>query len=237
MRRSANSSAKHTAKPAATSSGSAAARRAASPHGGVLPAPSDAPESTLSRVIRREFFARAGVPAARYGIDPDAVVQYCSAHRPASPLSASRMIVHLEDLTHVVACLSGVGLAWSDLIEAHEPALLRIVRDRLDDQASLVAVRRWFMALRRHSRGGPVVRHVRGHGLATPDPRPTIGGYPGIRPLRHWLAERLLAELAGPTSLAPGRPLRLTGREFGVSIASTTGRSPFERGAPSRSAR
>lgn len=134
------------------------------------------------------------------------------------------MIVHLEDLTQVVACLAGVGLAWSDLVEAHEPALLRVVRERLDDQGSLVAVRRWFLALKRNSRVGPGGGAISGAFAGPPDPQPTLGAYPGVRPLRHWLAERLLGELARAGSSTLVRPLRLTGREFGVSIASTAGR-------------
>ena len=167
--------------------------------------------SALEVALRREFFARVGGLAIRYNVTPDQVLSHCRRHRPSSPLGASRMVGHLEDLTLVAGCLAHVGLAWSDLVEANELSLIRGLRDRVSEPEAVMIVRRWLRALRLNSLG------------REDDPAPSLGRYPGVKPLRHWLAERLTGELTRTSILPPGRRLRLTGQQFGPSMSSSVG--------------
>ncbi|MFO0873334.1 MAG: hypothetical protein U0575_05115 [Phycisphaerales bacterium] len=227
--------------------------------------------STVAAVLRREFFARAGSVAVRYGIDPDDVLEFCADGSNAgggpqpravregstvrrrtgtSALRVTRLVAHLDDLAHVVACVRGSANAWHDLSEAHEPALVHATRDRLGAMGAVVGVRRWFAALRivtldtdpepehdrladHHDRlalgAAPACVHV--PGLREDVAVPSLRAYRGLRPLRHWLAERLLGELARQGPTAPARRLRLTSPGVGRPNIGDSSRAPTASGA------
>lgn len=169
--------------------------------------PSDpAGPTPLEVAVRREFFARVGGLALRYGVSPEDVLGVCKRHRPTTALLASRMIAHMEDLTVAAACLARVPLAWTDLIDTSERPLIRGLSDRLEEGEAVVLVRRWLRSLRRNSLG------------ATDDPPPSLAAYPGVKPLRQWLGERLVVEVTRLAVPLVSRRLRLTGQEFGVSM-------------------
>jgi len=183
--------------------------------------------SDLAQVVRREFFGRAGQIAARYGVSPEPVIDHCESRRPNSPLHVARMIAYLEDITHVVGCVQGSTIAWADLFEMHEPSLIRVCRDCLSEPDSIVHVRRWLRLLRRET-----VRIGNDVSTRSDFTTPSLREYNGLRPLRHWLGERLVAELllgpgphasscgstANPGRLAP--KLRLTRDAFSLGFAS-----------------
>lgn len=205
--------------------------------------------SAVASVLRREFFARAGAVAMRYGIDPDDVLCFCEGHAPvgieldsahdgrrggrktspprwgSSPLHVTRLIAHLDDLVHVVACVRGSANAWADLADSYEPALIHAARDRLDGVGAVVGVRRWFAALRAITIGMTDDASVHVPGLRHDVAVPTLRDYRGFRPLRHWLAERLLGELSRQPSVATTRRLRLTSPGVGA-ILKASQRSP-----------
>jgi hypothetical protein len=92
-----------------------------------------------------------------------------------------RHIRHLEDLIHVIACIEGINLAWVDLAEQYERALIRQCRGSHDEVAAVMLVRRLFIELRRTMRDDPA-------GTA-----PGFAGFSGQQPLGAWLCERLNA--------------------------------------------
>lgn len=240
--------------------------------------------SAVAAVLRREFFARAGGVAARYGIDPDDLLRFCEgqgacagaptpgadAPRPtgsldgpaqhaehalhalrgprvpstapvtpgtprpprlarppsvlrwgSSPLHVTRLIAHLDDLVHVVACVRGSANAWHDLRESYEPALIHATSDRLDGVGAMIGVRRWFAALRMTTAGGATNVTVHVPGLRNEVVVPTLRDYRGYRPLRHWLAERMLGELSRQPATAAGRRLRLTSSGVGAILRAS----------------
>lgn len=164
----------------------------------------------LEVTLRREFFARVGVLAARYGVSPDQVLAICRRHRPATALHASRVLGHLEDLTVAAACLAQVGQAWADLLESVERPMIRGLSDRMEEGEAVVLVRGWLRELRRNSIG------------REDDAAPTLSAYPGQKPLRQWLGERLVGELSRRSIPYVGRRLRLTGQHFDASMCSSS---------------
>lgn len=183
-------------------------------------------------MLRREFFARAGSLATRYGVTPERLVSFCSQRDPSTPLGTSRLVGHIEDLVMAAACTDDVAPAWSDLHERHESILVRATSERFGADDALLFVRRWLAALRRSTlaQAGALAGGSSEAG-AGHDPvlhadhlrAPSIADYPGQQPLRHWLAQRLDAELARHPHLPPGRRLRLTPSRFGVGFPSSAG--------------
>jgi len=112
----------------------------------------------------------------------------------------------MEDLTLAAGCLAGAPVAWTDLVDAAERPLIQGLRDRLDEGDAVVFVRRWLGSLRRSTLAGAA------------DSTPSLSAYPGVKPLRQWLGERLVAELTRLAIPVVSRRLRLTGQEFGVSM-------------------
>lgn len=190
----------------------------------------------LAQVVRREFFGRAGQIAARYGVSPEFVIDHCESRRPGSPLHVAKMIAYLEDITHVVGCVHGSPVAWADLLEMHEPSLIRVCRDCLSEPDSIMHVRRWMRLLRRET-----TRLASDESAPSDYTTPSLREYNGLRPLRHWLGERLVAELLlgpGPhaTSGGGGSPagrltpkLRLTRDVFSLGFASQLERDSISR--------
>jgi hypothetical protein len=88
-----------------------------------------------------------------------------------------------------------------------------------DEPCAIVRVRRWLRRLRAASPGGrPASRSPSDSAPPTSRSPVSMDDYNGLRPLRHWLAERLLAESPGNGAFAVPRTLRLTAREFGITL-------------------
>ena len=94
--------------------------------------------------------------------------------------AGSYTIRYVEDLIHAVACLDGIDLAWRDLAEQHERALMRSCQDRMEEADEVVLVRRFFASLRREP------------GRCPGDDRLTLSRYDGTSSLRRWIRGRLL---------------------------------------------
>ncbi len=135
----------------------------------------------LEAVIRREYFARTGDAAARYGVSPEDVIAFFAQHgdaavrrsagngacarptnarpglgsskQPTSGLRAARMIANVEDIVHVLGCIADHPVAWADLSGQYERALIHVCANRLDPLSAVVLVRRWLSALRLRSTG------------------------------------------------------------------------------------
>jgi hypothetical protein len=136
--------------------------------------PAHLPKIAL-HALRRDYFARAGTVARRYGIAFDQVIGHLWRARGYHDRVSIRAIRCLDDLVHAVACTDAIAVAWSDLADLYERPLIRHCQFQLDETVSLVAVRRLFAQLRQSDR---------------------LQGYDGRIPLRTWLIDALLELLA-----------------------------------------
>ena len=131
--------------------------------------------------LRSAFFAQAGESAARYGISFERVLLHLWEGRRVSGRFQLRHVAHLEDLVHAVACVDDRSLAWADLADQYERALIRSCRGMKDEIDATILIRRLLADLRR---GTMIQDFGRGGSLR---------GYLGTRTLRSWLTERLHA--------------------------------------------
>lgn len=148
--------------------------------------------------LRRAYFAEAGEIAIRYGVVFDRIQEHVYAAGLRERHLSMLPIRHIDDLAQAVACVEGVELAWSDLIEHHERALVRACREQSQTTDSIVFVRRFYAELRRRSR-------------CDHDRRPpSLRSFVGARSLRRWLRDRMLQSLERAADAARTRPrLRL----------------------------
>jgi len=163
-----------------------------------IPSPADTiaagdalPKALVDR-IRREYFARAGGVAGRYGVLAEETLEHLRAANLAETPGPARALSFLEDLVTAVACVRGHPRAWQDLWERHESILLRACRLRLDDIDAVLATRRFWREL--HAVTTLPEADRRGLADATSLP-PSLVEYVGVRPLRVWLTDRLLAQV------------------------------------------
>ncbi|MHC4220520.1 MAG: hypothetical protein ACYSU7_18940 [Planctomycetota bacterium] len=141
--------------------------------------------------LRRAYFAQAGEIAMRYGVRFERVLDHLVVVRPGHFQHAIPVVRYLDDLIHAVACLDGVDLAWRDLSERHERALIRACRHWLDATDAIVFVRRLLAGLR---------------GDQEPDLQ-TLRSFDGSCSLRRWLGDRIVGALnRSGAGLRPVRP-------------------------------
>lgn len=141
--------------------------------------------------LRRAYFGQAGEIALRYGVPFDRVLDHLHLLQAEHPHNAIPVVRYLEDLIHAVACVDGLDLAWRDLAERHERALIRACRHWLEATDAIVFVRRLLAGLRRDQEPG--VQPLR--------------RYDGSCSLRRWLGDRIVGALnRSGTRLRPVRP-------------------------------
>lgn len=149
------------------------------------------PKALVDR-IRREWFARAGGVAIRYGVLVDEAIGHLQAANLAETPGPARALSFLEDLVCAVACVRGHPGAWQDLWERHESILLRASRLRLDDVEAVLATRRFWRELHAVTTL-PATDRAGLPGLESFPP--SLVEYVGVRPLRVWLSDRLLEQI------------------------------------------
>ncbi|MBL9120291.1 MAG: hypothetical protein JNL80_10305 [Phycisphaerae bacterium] len=156
-------------------------------------------ERSLEDRIRREFFARASSNATRYGVTPDDVLSHLrGAHLTLTP-GPARVLAFMDDIVLAVACVRNHPRAWHDAWGKHESAMIRACHARLDHASAVVFTRRFWVDMHFIStHGEPVEADPKGDGdepastMLAPWP---LRFYVGVRPLRVWLSDRLLARL------------------------------------------
>ena len=151
--------------------------------------------SDITSQLRRAYFAHAGELAMRYGITFDRVAQHVRRGWNREPALSIKGVRYAEDLVHAVACVEGVGLAWSDLVDHHERMLTRACRDRLDETDAILVVRRLFVQLRRESLG------------ASEDRPGSLCEYLGTCSLRGWLCRCLAKAINDAIAVQPYLPV------------------------------
>ncbi len=131
--------------------------------------------------LRCAYFAHAAESAARYGVTFERLLLHLWQARQVNRRLLMRSVVYIDDLVHAVACVDQVGLAWADLVERYERALIRRCRGTQDEIEATLFVRRLFADLKRRNEQpcSPAL--------------PSFRNYIGNRPLRNWLADRLNA--------------------------------------------
>lgn len=157
--------------------------------------------SDITSQLRRAYFAHAGELAMRYGITFDRIAQHVRRGWNREPALSIKGVRYAEDLVHAVACVDGVGLAWSDLIDHHERMLTRACRDRLEETDAILVVRRLFVQLRRESLG------------ASQDRSRSLCQYLGTCSLRGWLCRCLAEAINEALAVQPDlsvRPMRFS---------------------------
>jgi len=123
----------------------------------------------------RSYFAHAGDYAVRYGVGFDQVLAHLYAARAAHRRRTLPRVRYIDDLVHAVACVRDADLAWWDLTDQHERALIRVCRQWLEPTDAIVFVRRLLTAVRRDDGD---VRSLR--------------SFDGTRTMRQWLADRIV---------------------------------------------
>jgi hypothetical protein len=148
-------------------------------------------EENLVESVRRAFFAKAGEPATKYGVSIEQVLshievaeEYAYAKSEATRRNhISRIPTAIEDIVQATACCHGVGMAWQDCRNMHEHLLVRACEMRLQEIDAMLFVRRFWEELESRTRGDSACGS------------PRMQDYLGNRPLRVWLADRLLGRL------------------------------------------
>ncbi len=135
--------------------------------------------------LREAYFAEARCSASRYGLSFERLLVHLWEARRLRRRVLIGSIVYVDDLVHAVACVDDVALAWTDLAERYEAAMIHACRRSLDEPDAVIFVRRLLGDLRRRNRG------CGDRGL------PSLRGYMAARPLKRWLTDRAVGELNG----------------------------------------
>ena len=144
--------------------------------------------------LRRAYFAQAGEIATRYGVRFERLLDHLDVLRLRHRQQSIPVVRYLDDLIQAVACLDGVDMAWRDLGERHERALIRACRHWLDATDAIVFVRRLLAGLRRDRQPGVQ----------------TLRNFDGSCSLRRWLGDRIVGALnRSGSGLRPVRPADL----------------------------
>lgn len=149
-------------------------------------------DRSLEDRIRREYFARASHIATRYGVTLDEVLWHLRcALLPTTP-GPARVLNYVDDVALAVACSRGHPRAWHDAWERHESALIRACHARLNHADAVLFTRRFWVDLFVASTTTELTAAPSDDFPLLPWP---IRHFVGVRPLRVWLSDRLLARL------------------------------------------
>lgn len=153
--------------------------------------------------IRSAYFAESGELAVRYGIGVGDVIEHLENAGLGRMPRPERAIENIKCAVHAAALTRGVAQSWADLQTVLAPGFDRACAARLDAMRGIAFARRFWIDLRvstlgdeerpaaerRNAAARPVLRRPRG--VRAPDLRT----FAATRPLRYWLAERLLGSL------------------------------------------
>ncbi|MEY3022882.1 MAG: hypothetical protein RIS86_2080 [Planctomycetota bacterium] len=137
--------------------------------------------SEYRRRLLRSFFSEAAPLAARYRVSADDVVARAQALNAQAIERGTLLkpVACIGDFAVATACCLGRANAWNELWVFAEPSMTRAAFSRLPETLALTWTRRTWTSLERDSRAGT-------GGLVRFD---------GLRPIRLWLVEQMLARL------------------------------------------
>ncbi|MBX3356037.1 MAG: hypothetical protein KF724_10125 [Phycisphaeraceae bacterium] len=168
-------------------------------------------DPALSSLLRRQFFCCAEFATCRRVGLEEVEAHLINAGLSITP-RPQRVLSHLPDVMQAIACIRGDVTAWNDLVNAHAWCLDRLCAEQLGANDGLIFARRFWRDLRR------ATVTASGEGRSQPSlPRgvaPRLQQYSGVRPLRLWLADRMIGA-AATTNGTPGarRPAMLDSEE------------------------
>lgn len=163
----------------------------------------------LQKLVRSAYFSGGGEVAMRYRVSVDDVLEHLLRAGASRMPRPERAADNVRCVIHAAALVRGDAQAWADLLNALAPSFDRACAARLDPVRGIAFARRFWMDLRATSTDQVVTAAVhsaqqaprapqaatqpasRNHGTRAPDLRQ----YTGARPMRYWLAERLLGSL------------------------------------------
>jgi hypothetical protein len=157
-------------------------------------------DAAVTAAIRAAYFAEAGELAMRYGIGVQDVIAHLERAGLARMPRPERAAAQIKCAVHATALALGVAQAWADLLTALGPGFDRACAARLVRDDGIAFARRFWLDLRvstlgadRPTAGAPRRRREvrRARGVRAPD----LKTFAATRPLRYWLAERLLGSL------------------------------------------
>ncbi len=142
-------------------------------------------EPKIEDLVRRACFTVASSSLASYGVHPNDIIDHLIHAGLAAANRAERVVEHLDGVAHAVACIRGNSRAWADLATLHGWCLERAAMEQHGAEGGLATRRFWF-ELRQGT-----LEAADSHLLENRVPCPRLQWYAGLRPLRHWLADRL----------------------------------------------
>jgi hypothetical protein len=164
------------------------------------PAPEALPRALEAR-LRAAYFSLAGGAALRYRVSVEDVLEHVVRAGIARMPRPERAAEHMVCVVHATALVRGDAQAWTDLVNQLASNFDRACAARLDSVRGIAFARRFWRDLREAT-----ASESRNHGARVPDLRT----YAGSRPLRYWLAERLLGTLEFEIGRSPrSAPARL----------------------------
>ncbi len=142
----------------------------------------------LKDQIRQCCFGDAATYLAEFNVTPNQIIEHLARAGLAVASRPERVLEHLHGVVHAVACIRGDSRGWVQLINDHGWCLERTAMETFSIDGALAAHRFW-RELRIGTNGG--------HDGCRQDgwPLPRLQWYAGLRPLRHWLADRLFGGL------------------------------------------
>ena len=159
----------------------------------------------LESGIRKAYFAVAAWVAIRYDVELDDVISHMRTAGVHSATRPGAAVQYVEDIVLAVAACHGNQQAWQDIAQVFDLTLVRACSLRLSEHESVIYVRRFLGKLQRETieycavTGAPAQMDADlGEESFDDEPLEGDGGlraYAGLRPLRVWLTDRLLAQL------------------------------------------
>ncbi|MBM4112912.1 MAG: hypothetical protein FJ253_05985 [Phycisphaerae bacterium] len=154
--------------------------------------------AALAAQVRRQFFC-AAADAARHRVSVDEVIHHLACSGLSLGPRPQRVLSHLPDVILAVACVRGDAAAWNDLLNAHAWCLDRACAEQLGSSTGLSYARRFWSDLRATTLGAARSR-------SSSSPAARLQSYTGTRPIRLWLADRLLGGAAAAEHGAGSAP-------------------------------
>jgi hypothetical protein len=152
----------------------------------------------LESSIREAYFAIASWVAIRYDVEIDEVIDHLRRAGVHSAVRPGAAVHYVEDIVLAVAATQGNRQAWSDASQIFDLTLVRACSLRLPEQESVMYVRRFLADLERETLDQSILPVRSEDAVYDDEPAEGDGGlraYAGLRPLRVWLTDRLLAQL------------------------------------------
>ena len=142
----------------------------------------------MEDLIRRQCFGGAAKSMGDFGVTPNEIIAHLKNAGLAIASRPERVLENIDGIVHAVACIRGDSRGWVELVNQHGWCLERAAMETFQVDGALSAHRFWS-ELRLGTNGASGACRKDGW------PLPRLQWFAGLRPLRHWLADRLFGGL------------------------------------------